>query len=92
VFPCVLPARQSGNGDKPCRCRSDGSPASLILIAQRIGLIPAAQFIGISVAVALAISPKYTLRLIAINIVSSILTGVLDLFGSSDRYVPHLPG
>jgi len=62
-------------------------PVSSLLLSGLGLFLAVAQFIGISIAVALTLSPKYTLRWIAVNIVSSILTGVLDLFGSSDRYM-----
>jgi GAF domain-containing protein/HAMP domain-containing protein len=62
-------------------------PVSSLLISGFGMFLSVTQLIGITVAVVLVVSRKNSIRLVALNFISSILTGVFDLLGSADRYV-----
>ena len=61
-------------------------PVSSLLIKGLGIYLGMTQLLGISVVIALTIAPNFILRWIVANLVSALLTVVLDLFGSTDRF------
>ncbi|HUG33451.1 MAG TPA: cache domain-containing protein, partial [Anaerolineales bacterium] len=61
-------------------------PVSSLLIKGLGIFLGMTQLIGISVVIALTIAPTVTIRWIGANLVSALLTVVLDLFGNTDRF------